>query len=233
MKNCLLSIDWDYFIHSPLYSWGIYLENEKNLIDIWYKRYIQAKARGEDLQNAFWLSPELNTFWHKIKKRFKFVQDIKVYVSDSHALSYKIAIAHSCKTVFMFDSHADLGYGGLSSLEFEVNCSNWLGKLLKNQHIKAANIIYGPYAEETAEQFSSLNRIYNIKYPSLKDLNQTVTISALHICRSGAWTPPWMDDEFFNFINALDLPYKITNCSHRNWDVTNLTLSDRINYLLA
>lgn len=55
MEKCLLSIDWDYFNHTQN-NWGSYIENTRNLIDFWYKRYLRAKARGEDIQKAFHLS---------------------------------------------------------------------------------------------------------------------------------------------------------------------------------
>jgi len=43
MEKSLLSIDWDYFIFTQKENWGSYIENNRNLIDLWYKRYIQEK----------------------------------------------------------------------------------------------------------------------------------------------------------------------------------------------
>ncbi|NLM60934.1 MAG: arginase, partial [Clostridiales bacterium] len=123
MKKCLLSVDWDYFIFTRD-NWGSYIENKKCLIDLWYKKYIQAKARGEEIMEAYRLTSELDGFWRRIRKQFGIAGDTKVYVSESHALSYKIAKENNCSSVYLFDSHADLGYGGLSSLNFEINCSN-------------------------------------------------------------------------------------------------------------
>ncbi|HHW68582.1 arginase [Defluviitalea raffinosedens] len=233
MEKCLLSIDWDYFIYSSKYYWGYYSENKKNLIDLWYKRYIQGKARGEDIQKAFHLSYEFYTFWSKIKKKFKFVKDIRVYVSDSHTMSYEIAHQNNCKTVYLFDFHADLGYGGFLSLDAEVNCSNWLGKLLKERLINKAVIFYSPHTIEKPEYFQSLNRIYNIRYYDFDNFNQCVVVAAIHICRSGTWTPPWFDDKFIQFIDGLGLSYEIVECPERKWDTAGISLSDQINYLLA
>lgn len=233
MGKCLLSIDWDYFIYTQT-NWGSYIENNRSLIDFWYKRYLQAKARGEDLQKTFQLSSELDGFWIKIKKCFKFVKDIKTYVSDSHALSYKIAKENNCQAVYLFDSHADLGYGGLSALNFEVNCSNWLGKLLKEKQIKEASIFYSPYTTEKPEYFKPLNSIYNIRYCGFNDLvGKWIMVLAVHICRSGAWTPPWLDQKFYQFIAALGLPFEIVNCPERKWDPDQISFSDQIDYLMA
>jgi len=233
MEKCLLSIDWDYFIYTQN-DWGSYTENNRSLIDFWYKRYLRAKARREDIQKAFRLAAELNEFWTKIKQCFKFVNNIKTYVSDSHALSYQIAKENDCRTVYLFDSHADLGYGGLSALNFEVNCSNWLGKLLKEGQIKEAYIFYSPYTTEKPDYFKPLNSIYNIRYCVFNDLDgEGIAVSAIHICRSGAWTPPWLDEKFDQFIDALGLPYETVNCPERKWDPDRISFSEQIDYLMA
>lgn len=233
MGKSLLSIDWDYFIYTQKWNLGSYIENTRSIINLWYKRYIQSKIRGRDIQKSFQLSSEVNTFWEKIKEHFSFANGIKAYVSDSNSLSYDIAREHKCSKVYLFDSHADLGYGGLSSLDFEVNCANWLGKLLKDKQIKQAIIIYSPYTSEKPEYFKSINNAFNVKYTSLDDLDKGIETSAIHICRSGAWTPPWLDEKFVQFVDALGIPYKTMNYTARKWDIKNINLSDQIYYLMA
>lgn len=233
MKNCLLSIDWDYFIYIKKEDWGSHLENNKSLVDHWYKKYIQEQLKGRDIQKSYQLSPEVGGFWGKIRKHFQFEQDLKVYVSDSHALSYSIAKENGCRIIYLFDAHADLGYGGLSSLNFEVNCSNWLGKLFKDKLIEEAYIIYSPYTSEKPEHFKSMNSLYNIKYCDFDDLGENIKVSKIHICRSGAWTPPWLDEKFIQFIDELGVPYEIVDCPARKWDPEHISFSDQINYLLA
>lgn len=233
MKKCLLSIDWDYFIYTKKENWGSYLENNRSLIDLWYKRYIQEKALGNDIKELYKLSPEWKTFWKRIKESFKFVKDIKAYVTDSHVWSYNIAKENNCEVVCLFDSHSDLGYGGLSSLNFEVNCSNWLGKLLKDKQVIETYIFYSPYTAEKPAYFNQINRAYNIKYCNLKDWSKNFSVSVIHICRSGAWTPPWLDEKFTQFINAMGFEYEISNCPVRRWDPENISLSKQINYLMA
>lgn len=97
--------------------------------------------------------------------------------------------------------------GGLSSLNFEVNCSNWLGKLLKDRLIKEAHIFYSPFTEEKPEYFEPINSIYNVKYHDFDAFNKSIKVSSIHICRSGAWTPPWLDNKFIQSINASGIPY--------------------------
>lgn len=233
MGNSLLSIDWDYFISTENQIVVSYLENRKAILDEWYKRYIQAEAKGENLQKSFQLSQEIEKFWDKIKQVFQFNENIKVYVSDSHTLSYEIAKKIQCDEVYLFDAHSDLGYGGLSSLDFEVNCANWLGKLLKHQEIKTANIIYSPFTKEKPEFFKQMNNLFAINYLQFKNLPKGITTSAIHICRSGAWSPPWFDHKFMEFIQRLELPFKVIDCPIRKWNTKNINYSDQLNYLLT
>lgn len=233
MHKCLLSVDWDYFIYSKGINWGSYFENTRSIIDLWYKRYIKEKMQGREIERSFVLTPEWDTFWDEIRRRFYLNRDAFAFVSDSHALSYDIAKETGCDTVCSFDYHADLGYGGLESLEFEINCSNWLGMLLKDGQVKEAYIFYSSHTTERPEYFSQINNTYNVNYSSLSDLSKSFTVAAVHICRSGAWTPPWFDEKFNEFVSAMDITYETIDCPPRKWDPVNIDLAQEINYLLA
>lgn len=233
MKKCLLSIDWDYFIHTQNEILGSYIENTNNAIHLWYKRYIQEKARGKDIRKWFQISPELDEFWQKIREHFIFAKGTKSYVSDSHALSYKIAKEHGCKGVYLFDAHADLGYGGMISLDFPVHCANWLGKLLKDRLLEVANILYSPYTLEKEEDFKPICNAFNIRFTKFSELDSGIEVSAVHICRSGAWTPPWLDGNFYRFVENSGLDYELKDCPVRKWDTKNINYSDQVRYLMA
>ena len=234
MEKCLLSIDWDYFIKTPNQKWSSQLESKKTAVDLWYKLYFQASNRGRNIQQFFELAQEATKFWDKLGTIFQLKEGITAYVSDSHALSFKIAKDKGLNVVYLFDSHADLGYGGLSSLNFEVNCANWLGKLLKEGLVKEANIIYGPYTAEKPEFFKEINQTYNVRYLTLEQLGgRAITVEAVHICRSGAWTPPWYDNQFVDFVKRSGLGYRFINCPSRKWNPNNLSFAEQIDYLLA
>ncbi|OFI04985.1 hypothetical protein CLOACE_20010 [Clostridium acetireducens DSM 10703] len=230
MVNNLLSIDWDYFIPIKREWCGSYIENNKNKVILWYKRYIEYKRRGYDLQTLIKVDSRVNYFWKNIKRYFIFNKNTKVFVSDSHKFSYSIAKKNKCLNVYNFDAHSDLGYGGLKSLNFELNCGNWLGKLLKDNIIKGANIIYSPYTYESKEEFEEINNTYNVEYLELKDINK-IPISFIHICRSGTWTPPWLDDKFEKFVNQSNLFYKTIDYFKRKWNPKDLSLSTRIYFM--
>ena len=234
MEKCLLSIDWDYFVYTK--ENGAYLENSRSLVDLWYKRFLLAKARGEDIQNAYRLSSELDTFWANIRKHFSFAEGVRAFLSDSHALSYDIARETGCTAVYLFDAHADLGYGGPAALQFEVNCSNWLGKLLQENHITEAHIFYSPYTLEKPEHFGFITGKYSIRFRTLSDFaeqTETVAVFAVHICRSGAWTPPWLDDRFYSFADGLGIPYETVNCPERAWNPARISFSEQVNFWMA
>lgn len=233
MSKCLLSIDWDYFVCMKKINWGSYMESKRTIVDLWYKRYIQFNSNGKNLEKSFQLSMQLDKFWKDLKKHFQFSKDVQAYVSDSHALSYDIAKKNDCSTVYLFDAHSDLGYGGISSLDFELNCANWLGKLLKNNQIRKANIIYSPFTSEKPQNFKQINSKYDVQFESIDELEKGIDISAIHICRSGAWTPPWFDKKFYKFVDELKVPYKIIDCPTRKWEPENLSLSEKIYYSMA
>ncbi|SHK73811.1 hypothetical protein SAMN02745163_04377 [Clostridium cavendishii DSM 21758] len=233
MKKYLLSIDWDYFIYTKKENWGSYIESNRNIINLWYKRYFQFKEQGKDFKKAFLLSAGVNTFWKELNKHFVFKSDAHIYVSDSHALAYDVAKENECDGIYLFDAHSDLGYGGLESLEFEVNCANWLGKLFKDKYINEADIIYSPFTIESPDDFKEISNAYNVNFMSINNIKKNTEISELHICRSGAWTPPWLDSKFLKFIKEAKLPYKVIDCSMRKWQPDGLTLGERIYYLMA
>lgn len=233
MGKTLLSIDWDYFVPIKKEWCGSYLENAKNTCGLWYKRYIKGKMRGQDIEQIVDAAADYDKFWQKIRSFFNLTKSTKVYVSDSHRFSYLIAKENFCDQVYLFDAHADLGYGGLDSLNFELNCANWLGKLFKNKVIQRASIIYSPFTYESAADFSEINRAFDIKYETLNDLPENIDVSAVHICRSGAWTPPWLDHKFYHFVGILNIPYRLIDCAPRVWNTKKLNLSAQISYLLC
>lgn len=232
MKKSLLTIDWDYFMPYINQFNVSCLENRRNIDKHWYKIYLQNKERGIDITREMRVGHIVNNFWQKINDKFIIPKDIKVVISDSHKYAYDIAKREKCTRVFNFDAHTDLGYGGLESLQFEVNCANWLGRLLKDNIIDEADIVLSPYSAENSEEFSEINDKYNVKYPIVREMNEEVTIDAIHVCRSGAWTAPWLDDEFFKFVNEISNNIEYMEFEKRVWNVENISLADRIEYML-
>ncbi|MFU0784463.1 arginase [Clostridium sp.] len=227
MLKSLLSIDWDYFIPIEQNWSGSYIENKENMMFIWYKRYFDSMKRGINIEKSIKVERDLNVFLKIIRKYIKFKNNIKMYVSDSHKYSYDIAKANKCENVINFDAHSDLGYGGMESLKFEVNCANWLGKLFKDNIINRASIVYSPYTLEEESEFKEINSKFNIKYIK-EDSLPNIEVDSIHLCRSGSWTPPWLDEKFNSLIALFNIPHKIIDCPTRNWDPGKLTLADKL-----
>ncbi|MDE4542391.1 arginase [Thermoanaerobacterium sp. R66] len=232
MVRSLLSIDWDYFIPLKKEWLNSYTETQRNIEWIWYKRHLESYLRGIDIEKSVSISYRLDDFWDKIREHFIFAKDIEVYVSESHMLSYHIAINNKCEEVYSLDTHADLGYGGISSVNFKLNCANWMGKLLSEGRIKKAHIVYSHHTTEKPEDFKDFNKLFPVRYYNdIDELPKGIYTAAIHICRSGAWTPPWLDDEFFKLVNNLNLPYKVVKLYKRKWDIEKTQLSDLLYYL--
>ncbi|KHD38747.1 arginase [Clostridium acetobutylicum] len=231
MNNVLLSIDWDYFIPIKREWCESYLESNKNVQAIWYKRYFKYNNIGIDIANEVKVGKIIDGFWEKINRIFNIRKDAKVYVTDSHKWSYRIAKENDCKYVFNIDAHSDLGYEGIKSLMFEVNCSNWLGKLLGDNIIKNASIIYSPYTYENKEAFNEINNEFHVNYCKLANIESCNNVYSIHVCRSGMWTPPWLDKYFFDFVGASKRKIVKENCSLRQWKPKDINLSERLDYL--
>ena len=131
-----------------------------------------------------------------------------------------------------------MGYGGLEALEYEVNCGNWLGKLLKEELIHEAYIIYSPYTKECVEEFEEQMNAFSIHFISETDLLESpITFEAVHLCRSGPWTPPWYDESFYALAEAFKENFNLKVIDQvgekRRWEPQALTLAERINYKLG
>lgn len=232
MNNVLVSIDWDYFMPYIKYWNKSYIENEKNIFIHWYKVYFENMQNGIDIQKSMYAGKETKVFWAKLKGIFRFDPQTKVYVSESHKLSYTLAEENGCREVYSFDAHSDLGYGKRPFL-YGINCSNWLGYLLKNDIIKKSNIVYSPYTGERPNYFKELNRIHNVKYLTPCMLKFGTRSNIIHICRSGAWTPPWLDGCFANFIKISGFSYKLIDIKRRIWNPDKLNISQKIDCMLC
>lgn len=223
----ILSIDWDYFVPLKKDWSGSYIENSRNKDFIWYQRYFQYKEKGEDLESSIIMDVELmQRFLATLSLKFHIQKNAKLYVSDSHKFSYYIAKKFSCDTIYSFDAHTDLGYGGIMSLQFEVNCANWLGKLLDDSIIKTAYILLSPFSFENSSQFKEINDKFDIRYIDTDKICNPPNISIIHIARSGAWTPPWLDHNFFQLIDSFNKPYKVLDFKHRYWNPKGISLAD-------
>lgn len=238
MKKYFLSLDWDYFIDvHTLYSHS-YRETERDILVKWYNEYFWGLENGQSIERNYILSPDYERFKEKVVPQLKITGKLPLVVSESHEVAYECVKQSGCEAVYLFDAHSDLGYGGLEALEYEVNCGNWLGKLLKEELIHEAYIIYSPYTKECVEEFEEQMNAFSIHFISETDLLESpITFEAVHLCRSGPWTPPWYDESFYALAEAFKENFNLKVIDQvgekRRWEPQALTLAERINYKLG
>lgn len=236
MKKCLLTVDWDYFIATKLTHITSYAENRQNIMQTWYKLYFEYKNKHIDIKKLFRLGEEVNTFWEDIKTNLKIKKDIPLIITESHIDAYEAAQRFECDSVYLVDAHSDLGYGGIQALNFEVNCANWLGMLLKDEVIDEAKILYSPYTHEEVADFKEITNLYGacfVKQEEFLHPEEALEIEAVHICRSGPWTPPWYDYQFDYFCNEAGGRLINEPPAIREWDTEHINLANQIEFMLG
>lgn len=132
--------------------------------------------------------------------------------------------------IINFDAHHDMGYCDWQRLEGMIEegtctCDMWLCALLEWIPGVKVRVVYPDWLrEETsikrqwahlAERLPErmLNRIElgffenddgTINRRVVRKRGETIDVTALFICRSGAWAPPWLDDQFIKFVREAE-----------------------------
>lgn len=185
-------------------KWDIgHQENLLGLDMLWAHRY--------HLRDKMKTSGEETDFWRHIYNNLKFHRDIVPFLSDSHAYGYRAA--QGCDGVLLFDAHHDCwkpraktGHGDLEEDDTQIYCDNWLRAWLEMVPTRWAVWVYPEHStwqrlevpEDLREQVTSMS--WNTFKNDQGLVPRHETIGAIHICRSGCWTPPWLDKDFIDFI---------------------------------
>lgn len=238
MAGNFLSIDWDYFIEVHTGRSNSYRETQKDILARWYNEYFLDLERGSRLENQYTLGENFCSFLEKAVPQLKLTEGLPFVLTESHARAYNEVIHSQCDTLYLLDAHSDLGYGGVDALDYEVNCANWLGMLLKSGQLRKAFIIYSPYSKEQPEEFKEIIKAYEIHFISLEDFLYSVPdFKEVHLCRSGPWTPPWYDRQFYELADRMSETYHLNRQDEvwgsRKWEPEKTTLAERINYQLG
>lgn len=234
MERNFLSVDWDYFINVHNEKSNSYRETQQDILAKWYNEWIIGRENGDPLERHYELGGILESFKEECLPKLKFEKQASLVLTESHAAGYEEVCSNNCDTVYLLDAHSDLGYGGLEALEYEVNCANWLGKLLKEHKIKKACIIYSPYTKEYIEEFEEIIEKYEVEFITLEEfISRGVVFSEVQLCRSGPWTPPWYDHAFYQLAKSFSLSTRNQMGGKRSWHPKHLCLAERINYKLG
>lgn len=131
--------------------------------------------------------------------------------------------------IINFDAHHDLGYCEWKRLnemieEGTCTCDMWLCALLEWLPGVKVRVVYPDWLreetsikrqrkhiEERLPQYM-LDKVelgfFENKDGSVGDVvrkpGETIEVTTLMICRSGAWTPPWLDEQFVDFVRGAE-----------------------------
>lgn len=212
----VLSVDWDFFFpNTEWYDWG-HREAPFYIHHIWRLRIgnynLKTHKRAIDEMRP---DPNLlRNFWNR-------VADIgtvrNVLVSESHACAANFFGNERDLWLINFDAHHDIGYpdeNGPMNNCTNVYCDNWVGMLMRAGKIAKYTIVYPEWRENEKEFTDNPDQLsqkmsremkapIDIRY-GLNDISGTFyKPEKIFICRSGAWTPPWADHLFNNFVRRL------------------------------
>jgi hypothetical protein len=178
---------------------------------LWSTRYA--------LRDKMVTSGEEDGFWNIITSHLKFHAGITPHVSDSHAYGYHAA--QGCEGVIIADAHHDCW----DSADGQVGCDNWLRVWLKEVPTRWAIWVYPEHAkrigapsfpEDMADQLTA------VKWEDFKKDHSLIprheAIGAAHVCRSGCWTPPWLDHKFIDFFSEGFSPDDFNALQDGAWD---------------
>jgi hypothetical protein len=155
-------------------------------------------------------------------------------VSDSHAAAGPVfnevaSRKGAADVIINFDAHHDLGYCEWASIERmieagECTCDMWLGALMSWWPTLKARIVYPNWLQEEntlQNQWDHmedhlpedvLNRVEIGWFEErdgtisqiVRDPGEELDVEAVFVCRSSAWTPPWLDEEFLDFLESAE-----------------------------
>lgn len=211
-RKTLLTIDWDYFVPEKP-RWNLFHAEEDFFIhDIW-----NLHAVIKDLHNIMKTNGKEKTFVEDITSyKFNLTEVDYIEVSDSHKVAYDIAIENGITDIISFDAHSDMGY----IRNGNIGCANWLRFFLEENPESMAYMIL---SEESNEHFNIKEYTENVNITKLDNFirtGDTIWVDNIHICRSGAWTPPWLDGEFNRFLTKFGKDLEILDdLEKRKFDI--------------
>lgn len=211
--SSLLVVDWDYFFRNPMeagdtndpayfmYDWGH--AESKLFIDgsiIWPSRAHgfwrnDLPLPGVDVPPGWW-------------GRFDIDPDATLFVADSNAYAGSVSDSEGepFEDVWLYDAHHDL-FKIQTEAELadwaeqgEYSCENWMFRHLldgADLHWRWPHWLHrGPKIVDTVPDWIELDAAEDTEPPP-----NTVCFDTVFVCRSGAWVPPWCDEQFVEFVD--------------------------------
>lgn len=210
----LLSIDWDFFFPNRsgygdsrgLYDWGS-RESKFFIETLWELRASAFIGADEPLPTT---TGEERAFWPK----FHVKPDAPLFLGESHAFAtdpkiYRLMLEDgTLPVIYSFDAHHDLGYHehDLANVLLGISeAGSWLLWYALNIANPVITICYPSWHTKfrQLDTFESRAGVVARRIiPHDSDFALMPVFDAIFICRSGAWVPSWLDDDFFAFVDA-------------------------------
>lgn len=194
----LLSVDWDFFFPVPevdaefLYDWGHREDLALMKEEIWVFRAADFLQRGKPLPDTDGRECD---FW----SRFRFNPDAKLYYADSHSQIFKPEVFEDGVTeIWSFDAHHDAFKTPKEVIRTnQVTCESWAVAAWLNK--AKVRVFYPPWREYALKEEKPKVPIHiELDPQNRKPFRQP--FDKVFVCRSGAWTPTWLEDKFWEFI---------------------------------
>ncbi len=195
----LLSIDWDFFFPIPaddphcLYDWGHREDMAFMREAIWIIR-AGAFLRDGGLPG---LTGEQDSFWQRFRRPFR---GAALYYSDSHAHIFKPEVRAGVTEVWNFDAHHD-SYKPPAHVikQGSVSCEDWATAFtMIGVPVKTFYPTWNAYSLAGENPKAPMMPAVQLD-PGVKFNRQ---FDKVFICRSGAWTPTWLEDAFWRFLET-------------------------------
>lgn len=190
MKS-LLTIDWDFFVPEKAeYDLG-HAESLLFLDMMWRSRgALVDLIKTNGAEKGFWSLVGASTD-----------RAGSTFVSDSHAFAY--GLLRGIDHVLLVDAHHDCWESdtlGVDKASRGVYCHNWLREWLRGSKKRRATWVRPEWSKDSFTLPEDMAGKVTI-VSEVKDWG-AMGIARVHACRSGCWTPPWLDRQFIEFVEA-------------------------------
>lgn len=205
-----ITIDWDFFVPEDP-QWDIqHAESLMYLQMLW-----EARCGLVDLIK---LHESAHTFWDWLLDLLE-LHDASMTVSDSHAWVFRDPYLLHADRIVLFDQHHDCWPREKDDAEQDlIRCHTWARAWLEANKDRELIWVYPDWQDPNDYEMQDDIRPRVILTPQSLVTQETFgdDISGIHICRSGCWTPPWLDHDFIKFVEEPGFWVDVTQDG--DWD---------------
>lgn len=193
----ILTIDFDFFVpEDPLWDLG---HNES----IFFINHIwQIRA---NLMDVLKTNGAEKDFWKRLQECFEFKTDT-IYLSESHLEAFHLT--PPVGQIINIDRHHDVW----EAKGNRVQCDTWAFQAMRLRHAQGMKWVHPTdghfagvedYLAVVPEDFR--DRVEPMTLDAMLERMKGTRIDTVHVCRSGAWTPPWLDKDFDEFLSSAPM----------------------------